>query len=31
MGAGFGVHPFSTDEEIDRKAEEFTAAVKDCV
>ncbi len=28
LGAAFGVHPFSTDEEVDRKAEEFITAVK---
>ena len=27
LGAGFGINPLSTDEEVDRKAEEFIAAV----
>jgi dTDP-4-amino-4,6-dideoxygalactose transaminase len=29
LGAGFGINPLSTDEEVDRKAEEFIAAVKE--
>jgi len=29
LGAGFGVNPLSTDEEVDRKADEFIAAVKE--
>jgi dTDP-4-amino-4,6-dideoxygalactose transaminase len=29
LGAGFGINPLSTDEEVDRKAEEFISAVKE--
>ena len=28
LGAAFGIHPHSTDAEIDQKAAEFAAAVK---
>jgi dTDP-4-amino-4,6-dideoxygalactose transaminase len=31
LGAGFGIHPHSTDEEIDQKAKEFTVAFKESV
>jgi len=31
LGAAFGIHPHSTDDEIDQKAQEFLAAVKESV
>ena len=31
LGAGFGIHPHSTDKEIDQKAQEFISAVKESV
>jgi 8-amino-3,8-dideoxy-alpha-D-manno-octulosonate transaminase len=29
LGSAFGIHPHSTDKEIDAKAKEFIAAVKE--
>ena len=29
LGSAFGIHPHSTDEEIDQKVKEFTAALKE--
>jgi 8-amino-3,8-dideoxy-alpha-D-manno-octulosonate transaminase len=31
LGSAFGIHPHSTDREIDQKAREFVAAVKESV
>jgi hypothetical protein len=30
LGSAFGIHPHSTDEDIDQKVKEFTAALAEC-
>jgi 8-amino-3,8-dideoxy-alpha-D-manno-octulosonate transaminase len=31
LGSAFGIHPHSSDAEIDQKAAEFLAALKECL